>query len=460
MRVEKKLAVIDTVRSPSELSPFTGYSYSYPHKTAYRALAPRPLREVWQHEPTEGLFVYVHLPFCEFRCGFCNLFTFTQPPASLVADYLVALRRQILSVRSSLPDARFARLAIGGGTPTFLSVAEFERLFRMLRDDLGIDARIVPASCEASPATVSSEKLALLRENGVDRLSLGVQSFRDHDVHSMGRPQRSQEVVNAINLVRQHNFPTLNLDLIYGSQQQSLDSWLESVEQAVAFDPQELYLYPLYVRELTGLGKLEARQSLDHAATRDTNWDNWRLAAYRVARDYLFEHGFNQTSLRMFERSGDLGKQEGPVYCCQEDGMVGLGCGARSYTKQLHYSTHYAVSSQAVLSIIKDYVAKTEHDFESVSYGIELNDFEQRRRYLITSLLQVEGLSRSRYANRFGNDVLADFAELPTLVDEGLAKLGSERLKLTASGIERSDAIGPWLYSSEVRQRMDEYQCL
>ena len=103
-------------------SPYQGYLYAYPHKSAYQRLLPRPaLRDVWAGEPTEALFLYLHVPFCEMRCGFCNLFTLAHPPAERVAGYLRQLRVQAEQVAQAVGPANYARAAIGGGTPTFLT---------------------------------------------------------------------------------------------------------------------------------------------------------------------------------------------------------------------------------------------------------------------------------------------------------------------------------------------------
>src|SRR5687768_14409673 len=110
-------------------SPYAGYVYAYPHKTAYRPFAPRPLNESWATESRAGLFLYVHVPFCTMRCGFCNLFTTANPKTDLVTFYLEALRRQADVVRVAIPDATFARFAVGGGTPTYLNEAELDELF-------------------------------------------------------------------------------------------------------------------------------------------------------------------------------------------------------------------------------------------------------------------------------------------------------------------------------------------
>src|SRR5947207_14089946 len=110
-------------------SAYRAYVYAYPHKTAYRPFAPRALREVWADEARSGLFLYVHVPFCTMRCGFCNLFTTPNPNDPLVALYLDALRRQAEAVRDAIPDARFVRFAVGGGTPTYLDEAGLAAVF-------------------------------------------------------------------------------------------------------------------------------------------------------------------------------------------------------------------------------------------------------------------------------------------------------------------------------------------
>ena len=98
-------------------TPYAGYSYAYPHKTAYRPFPePVPLRTLWAEENRSALFLYLHVPFCEMRCGFCNLFTTANPKANLTQVYLGALRRQAEQVRDALGEASFARLAIGGGS--------------------------------------------------------------------------------------------------------------------------------------------------------------------------------------------------------------------------------------------------------------------------------------------------------------------------------------------------------
>jgi oxygen-independent coproporphyrinogen-3 oxidase len=427
-------------------SPYTGYSYGYPHKTSYRPLdRPVPLREAWADEKDGALFLYIHIPFCEMRCGFCNLFTQARPKEELANAYIAALMRQARRVREALGEVRFARLAVGGGTPTDLSMENLEAVFNIAERVMGAAPGDIPVSVETSPETADFHKLSLLRERGVDRISIGVQSFIDAETASIARPQQRSVVDEALRRIRAAGFPTLNIDLMYGLPGQTEESFCISVREAIAWGAEEIYLYPLYVRPLTRMGRSEK------------TWDDARLSLYREARALLFAEGYSQVSMRMF-RSARAPQKDGPVYCCQEDGMVGLGCGARSYTRALHYSSEYAVGARGVREILEAYVRRPDAAFDVADYGFELDLSERRRRYFILSILSDEGLDFGAYRRSFGSDAAADFEEIGALIELGLARADGGVVRLTERGMERSDAIGPWLYSPSVRSRMEGFE--
>ena len=131
--------------------------------------------------------------------------------------------------------------------------------------------------------------------------------------------------------------------------------------------------------------------------------------------------------------------------------MVGLGCGARSYTGRLHYSTEYAVGARGVLEVLDDYLARSPESFAQADHGVEPSEEDQRRRWVIKSILRAEGFAREDYQVRFGP--LA--RELEALVEAWFVHSVGERLALTERGLERSDAIGPYLYSSQTRALME-----
>ncbi|MFE4831669.1 STM4012 family radical SAM protein [Streptomyces sp. NPDC056672] len=450
-------AVTDGTAAPR---PYESYVYAYPHKTAYRPLPGRPaLRELWAGERKDALSLYLHIPFCEVRCGFCNLFTRIGAPDELTTRYLDALDRQATAVRDALAggqegtDAiRFAAAAFGGGTPTFLDAGELERLCDIAERRMGADLRAVPLSVETSPATATADRLAVLAGRGATRLSIGVQSFVDAEARAAVRPQRRADVEAALGRIRDARIPVLNIDLIYGIDGQTERTWGHSLDAALAWRPEELYLYPLYIRPLTGLGRLGAGS--------DAAWDAQRLRLYRQGRDRLLAEGYEQVSMRMFRRPGTGTPSQGADdYACQTDGMIGLGCGARSYTSRLHYSFDYAVDMREIRTIIDTYTA-TE-DFSHAEVGRRVDEDEARRRHLLQSLLQAQGMEVAGYRERFGSEPAEDFpAELDRFAELGWLDTGTDPglLRLSPEGLAYSDALGPALFSPAVRAAMAAYE--
>jgi len=435
--------------------PYQAYSYSYPHKSAYRTLAaPRPLDALWAGQDRSALFAYVHVPFCSMRCGFCNLFAMAQPQDDLVERYVDAVLRQMQAMDEVLGERRFARLALGGGTPSYLSADQLERLYDGAARHLGIDLAATPSGIEVSPETVTRERLAVCRSAGVSRVSMGVQSFSADEVRALARPQQNVQVQAAIDAIRGAGFATLNLDLIYGIAGQTRASWLQSLDSALAFAPEEIYLYPLYVRERTGLGRLAIRQ----AGPRPATPDDTRPALYEAARVRLRDAGYSQVSMRMF-RAPHAPAEDGPVYCCQTDGMVGLGAGARSYTQGLHYSSSYAVERAATRDIVADFASHDAAGFRQAAYGFELDADEQRRRHVVQSLLTQPGLAHADYRRRFGTRALDDLPQLHELAALGLATDNGTLMALTERGVACSDSIGPWLVSPRVQRLMEGAAC-
>jgi len=437
------------LKSKISQSPYQAYVYSYPHKTAYRPFTPPIyLPELWTQQDRQALFLYIHIPFCEMRCGFCNLFTTVSHNEDFISQYVRTLQRQAQRMKAVLGDASFARFAIGGGTPTQLPIGHLETVLDIAENTMGARLQEIPISVEVSPETATEEKLKLLRSHSVDRVSIGVQSFIESEVLATQRRQSNTQVEAALTRIKEAGFPTLNIDLIYGLPGQTVNTWLQSIQTALRFQPEEIYLYPLYVRPLTGLGRT------------DKEWDDIRLACYREGRSLLLSQGYTQVSMRMFRQGGQGSHLSplSPVYCCQADGMIGLGCGARSYTNSLHYSNEYAVGAKGISEILQAYIQTPDELFEYAHYGFQLDAEEQRRRYILLSLLSDEGLNFVNYRQRFASEVDADFPKLAELLSLNLAIKDEDSFHLTEFGIERSDTIGAWLFSKKVQELIEVYE--
>lgn len=418
-------------------NPNPAYVYSYPHKLAYEPLDPAiELGPLWRCEDKSQLFLYWHIPFCEMRCGFCNLFTSVENDPDVMYRYLQALRRQSQQMMELLgAEHRVVSLAIGGGTPTHLPEL-------LLQELLEIDASWTrqtgaPFSCETSPATATTPKLKLLRQAGVSRISMGVQSFVAAETQAVHRGQELGQLLKALERIRALDFAVLNLDLMIGLPGQTPESLLQSLRQALHWLPEELYVYPLYVRPFT-------RLHLHNEAGRDQDG-----SLYRLARDFLESHGYRQVSLRMYRRRDCAGHRG--EYVCQRDGMLGLGCGARSYTRALHYSSLYAVGSKGVRRILRHYLEN--ENFGLADYGYRLDEQEQKRRFAVISLLSEEGLQEELYRARFETSPLQDFPVIDELRAQGWVQ-GASPWTLTRDGLEHADSIGPRFFSSRVLEAL------
>lgn len=423
---------------------YQGYTYAYPHKTSYRSFAPISLADAWANEDKSQLFLYAHIPFCNMRCGFCNLFTTANPKQPLTLAYLEAFARQAKATHQALGEkANFTRFALGGGTPTYLDAKELSFLFDALAC-FNLDYNTIPSSVETSPETISEDRLQVLKDHCIKRVSMGVQSFNEQEIKSVGRGQHNTEVFQSIEKIKAFNFPIFNLDLIYGLAYQTPDSWAKSLKTALSFEPEEIFLYPLYVRPLTGIGKF------------GFNWDDERMKLYQQGRDTLLDHGYEQISMRYF-RKPIVNQLENGDYCCQQDGMIGLGCGARSYTRQVHYSSEYAVGRSGIKAILESYNGRTENDFSQITYGFKMDEDTQKRRFILQSVLHMTGLSPLLYQQRFKSNPFTDYPELQALIDLQLIHLVNGVWKLTPKGLSLSDLIGPWFYAPDIEQRMNEY---
>jgi oxygen-independent coproporphyrinogen-3 oxidase len=182
--------------------------------------------------------------------------------------------------------------------------------------------------------------------------------------------------------------------------------------------------------------------------------EDLRPTLYRMGRDLLLEAGYEQLSMRCF-RLPTRTVESSVDYCCQRDGMVGLGCGARSYTRSLHYAWPYAARPSEVRKLVAAY-ADPQTDHAMIPHVFRLDREEQQRRFAIKSLLRMPGLDTIQFRALYGADPLDALPQLAQLVDAQLAEPRGSHLVLTPAGLELSDAIGPWLYSPRVQELMGE----
>ena len=418
-----------------QISRYVSYMYSYPHKTAYRTLTP-PVSLSPYLERLEGreASLYFHIPFCAHKCGYCNLFSQQCCDAERISLYLHTMRRQGEQLSVAAQALKFTSFAVGGGTPLILDEGQLEELF-CLAELFGVHPSRVFTSVETSPEYTQKSVLRQLRARGVERLSMGVQSFNETELKKLKRRPGLGTVVGALENIVEAGFPQFNLDLIYGIEGQTVESFMRSLNTDFTYRPNELFIYPLYVRPGT---RIDVRST-----------DDIGYAIYKSARELLVGQGFVQTSMRRFVRRETTETE----FSCGDEVMLSCGAGGRSYLGNLHYATPYAVRQQAIADEIDHYIRTT--DFMTAANGFLLSTEEMQIRFIIKNLMYYRGVDLAEYEKRFGEK--PDRNLFREFTDRGWIEETGRIVRLTEEGMAYSDYIGQAFISPVVRKLMSEY---
>ena len=417
---------------------YTQYMYSYPHKTAYRTLEGVDIRDFLPRLKQNENSLYFHIPFCQAKCGYCNLFSVTGKDKGFVDAYLDAMERQIRQY--DLTEYSFSDVTIGGGTPLYLDETQLEWLFRLIEMVQG--KKEYPVIIETSPNQTTEEKLAIAKANGTKRISLGIQSFHEKELEKLYRIHSPKQARKAIESIKHQQFSCVNLDFIYGIPGQTVQSLKETLEEAVSYEPEELFVYPLYIKNGTLLKEKQVKRE-----------ENTRQL-YDFVCEYLHHQGYVQYSMRRFVYKDYVPFT--PAMECGFGNTLSIGCGGRSYLGNLHFCTPYFVRQKECSMLLKRYL--DTNDYRKITHGFFLNKEEEKRRYIIKNILFTSGLDRKNYKGSFGEDVEKEFPILTSWMEKGYLKEEKDTLKLTAEGMALSDDLGPQLISSEVKGRMEEWE--
>lgn len=197
--------------------------------------------------------IYIHIPFCKSRCKYCDFFSTTMMEKR--EEYTHALVREIEQRCDYLPSKQISTIYFGGGTPSLMEEKQLEMVLQTIRSkyDVEADAEI---TLEANPGDLTEEKLLVLHQIGFNRLSIGIQSFHDEMLKTIGRRHTSEQAISAVSMARKVGFNNISIDLIYGLPGQSLDEWQQEVEQAIALHVEHISAYCLSYEEGTVLTKM------------------------------------------------------------------------------------------------------------------------------------------------------------------------------------------------------------
>lgn len=364
------------------------------------------------------LGVYVHIPFCRSKCYYCDFVSYPGRSEEEKAGYLAALSKETDHYREQLPGLRTETLYIGGGTPTCLTGGQLYALLESLGEGLGM-IKGAEVTVEGNPGTLDRPKLALLKEAGCTRLSLGVQSFNQRELDLMGRIHTVREVYQTVEEARATGFDNINLDLMYGLPGQEYDHWIATLQRALRLAPEHLSLYQLNYEEGTPFYKL-----LEEGTFEQFDQETARRM-YEAAIELLKDSGYRHYEISNFALPGRESRHNLKYWRNQE--YLGLGAGASGYLARIRYTNQ---------SVLEEYCRLVNTGRQPVETREEIDGDLLVREAAFLGLRLLEGINKKEFYFRYGVRIEERFRDAVNgLVSKGLLVNSPERLALTREGL-------------------------
>jgi oxygen-independent coproporphyrinogen-3 oxidase len=365
---------------------------------------------------------YIHVPFCAHRCGYCD-FTLIAGRDDLIGDYLKSLDRELATGLQGRRNVELDTLFFGGGTPTHPSCDQLRDLFQIVfrRFRLAPDAEV---SVEANPLDLTDEKIDLLAEAGVTRISLGVQSFSPQALTLLERDHSQQDIGDVCHRLHRR-FQNLSLDLIFGVPDQSREDWVNTLNHAIQLNPEHISTYGLTWEAGTAFGTRRDRGELtpiDEETERDQ---------YALAMSVLSQAGYEQYEISNFARPG-FACRHNEVYWAGKEYWA-FGPGAARYLKGRRETN---------IRSVLGWLARIERGESPVADAEELEPSHRARELLFLGLRRIRGISRAEYlqASGFDLDVIAGEA-IRSNVGRGWLEETDSGIRLTREGRFVADRV-------------------
>lgn len=361
--------------------------------------------------------LYIHIPFCVQKCFYCDFLSFSHIGEDIKQKYIFALQKEKSLWEEKLDLTHLETIFLGGGTPTCLSGGSFSKLISFLKELAPFSQ--LEITSEANPGTLTEEKLDLLKKAGVNRLSIGVQSFNKNLLKNIGRIHSVEDIYNSFALAREAGFDNINLDLMYGLPGQNLKDWESSLKKVLELNPEHLSLYQLKIEEGTPLGNKLKTGKLGIFD------DEIALQMYVLARKLLAEHGYIQYEISNFSKPGWQCQHNLSYW--QNQPYLGLGLGAHS---------HLPPYRRANIGSLEDYINNLGRNILPPFVEEKIDEKIAMSETMFMGLRLIKGVDLEHFKNRFHKSVENVFAEaIEKCLKYELIEFADNHLKLTDKGL-------------------------
>jgi oxygen-independent coproporphyrinogen-3 oxidase len=389
----------------------------YRHPAPPQAL---PLPASLPAAPVQGL--YVHVPFCFHKCHYCDFYSITRQTPDRMRRFVDLILREA-DHWNDLPISPVT-VFFGGGTPSLLPLEQMQQLIRGLRQRIDL-SNVTEWTIEANPATVTDDYCRMLRENGVDRLSFGAQSFDPAELKILERHHDPVDVHSSIAMARAAGFQRLNLDLIFAIPGQTLASWQRSLEQAVSLRMPHLSCYALTFEPSTPLAVRRRIGQLTHVE------ENLELQMLHVTRDRLMDLGILPYEISNFAITGEACRHN--LNYWTGGNYIGLGPSAASHVAGWRWKN-------------RPHLGEWESEVETGGVpAIDIEQLSPRQRAGEMAMLMLRlqrGLDLNHCSQLTGVDTAKLFAPvIDRLAELHLVEITDDHVRLTRAGIDVADAV-------------------
>lgn len=371
---------------------------------------------------TKSTSAYVHIPFCEHICYYCDfnkVFLEGQP----VDEYIEALLKEARLSLIQNPVNKMETLYVGGGTPTSLNAEQLDRLLSGLREILPYNNG--EFTVEANPGDLSADKLDVMKNYGVNRLSMGVQTFDDRLLKKIGRKHTAQDVYDTIRLLEEKNFSNVTIDLIYALPGQSLESFRDTVERSLALDLPHYALYSLILENQTMFMNWVRRGKMQLPE------QELEAQMYAETIEAMEKAGRKQYEISNFAKPG-FESQHNLVYWNNQN-YFGLGAGASGYLGDRRYKNRGPIQHY-LKSLNDDQLPMLEEEY--------LTQKEQIEEEMFLGLRKILGVEKSVFEARFGQSIMEIYGDaVGKLKRQKLLVETDSRIFLTKAGLFRGNDV-------------------
>jgi oxygen-independent coproporphyrinogen-3 oxidase len=371
--------------------------------------------------------LYLHIPFCQRKCIYCNFYSVAK--LELANAFISALALEIKEARQWFPDTQFKSLYFGGGTPTLLSIIQLEKIKKLLDSHFSFTENI-EFTIEANPEQLTLSYLQALQNLGVNRLSIGVQSFNNKILSTLKRLHTAEQALQAISHAVEADFSNISIDLIYGIADREADTWRQELQSAFALPITHLSAYSLTVEENTILYQQLRKNKLQPID------DTVALRDYAELQQAIVKAGFRQYEVSNYCREGYHSRHNSTYW--NSTPYLGLGPAAHSFTGSMRrWNISHLERYISNLQVHKNY-----WESEQLSLTNRYNE------YIMLGLRTETGINLEYIKSNFGEKYHKMLQQQFSGISSAFYRQQDNQIKLTDSGLLLADSITATLFSN------------